>query len=130
MEKPKMKQLFALVLAGSALMSGQDAQAATAPVAAQRAALDAALAATDPSLAPTPVRDDADEGTWVSSNGGGSGSDDHNGDDSDSDSADCTAEDDPSCTLGGAGNAAPAGTVSPPQNGLFTKGTAPQATSN
>ena len=125
-----MNQLFALVLAGSALMSGLDAQAATAPVAAQRAALDAALAATDQSLAPTPVRDDADEGTWVSSNGGGSGSDDHNGDDSDSDSADCTAEDDPSCTDGSAGNAAPAGTVSPPQNGLFTKGTAPQATSN
>ena len=121
-----MKQLFALVLAGSALMSGQEALAANAPLAAQGSAFDAALAAADPSLAPTPVSDDADEGTWLSSNGGGSGSGDHTGDDS----ADCAADDDPSCTDGSAGNAAPAGTVPPPRNGLFTNGTAPQVISN
>jgi hypothetical protein len=32
--------------------------------------------------------------------------------------------------LGCAGKAAPAGTFAPPQNGLFTNGTAPQVKSN
>ena len=113
-----MKQVFALVLAGSALIAGQNALAATAPVAAHGFAFDAPMAATGPSLPPTLVSDDGEEGTWFLSNGGGSGSDD------------CNADDDPSCALGGAGNAAPAGTVAPPQNGLFTNGTAPQVKSN
>jgi hypothetical protein len=121
-----MKQVFALVLAGSALIAGQDALAATAPVAAHGSAFDTPMAAKDPSLPPTRVSDDGEEGTWFFSNGGGSESGDDNGGDSD----DCTVADDPSCALGGAGNAAPAGTVAPPQNGLFTNGTAPQVKSN
>ena len=123
-----MKQVFALVLAGSALIAGQNALAATAPVAAHGFAFDAPMAATGPSLPPTLVSDDGEEGTWFLSNGGGSGSGDDNGGGSGSD--DCNADDDPSCALGGAGNAAPAGTVAPPQNGLFTNGTAPQVKSN
>lgn len=122
-----MKQVFALVLAGSALIAGQDALAANAPVAAHGFAFDdAQMAATGRSLTPTRVSDDGEEGAWFFSNGGGSGSGDDNGGDSD----DCSAADDPSCALGGAGNAAPAGTVAPPQNGLFTNGTAPQVKSN
>ncbi len=122
-----MKRLLTLVLAGSALIAGQHVLAATAPVAAHGFALDAPMAATGPSLPPTRVSDDGEEeGAWFFSNGGGSGSADDNG----GDSEDCTAADDPSCALGGAGNAAPAGTVAPPQNGLFTNGTAPQVKSN
>lgn len=121
-----MKQIFTLVLAGSALIAGQDVLAATAPVAAHGFAFDVPMAATGLSLPPTRVSDDGEEGAWFFSNGGGSGSGDDNG----GDSEDCTAADDPSCALGGAGNAAPAGTVAPPQNGLFTNGTAPQVKSN
>ena len=121
-----MKQIFTLVLAGSALMAGQDAVAANAPVAAHGLAFDAPMATTGPSLPPIRVSDDGEEGAWFFSNGGGSGSEDDNG----GDSEDCTAADDPSCALGGAGNAAPAGTVAPPQNGLFINGTAPQVKSN
>jgi hypothetical protein len=126
MEKRKMKQVVALVLAGSALVAGPDAQAANAPVAEHGFAYEAPMAAAGPSLAPLRVSEDGEEGSWFWSNGGGSGSGDDNGGDSD----DCTAADDPSCAQGGAGNAAPAGTVAPPQNGLFTNGTAPQVKSN
>lgn len=39
-------------------------------------------------------------------------------------------EDDGGCAAGGAGNPAPAGSVAPPKNGLFTNGTVPQAKTN
>lgn len=51
-----MKQVFALVLTGSALIVGQDALAATAPVAAHGFAFDAPRAATGLSLPPHPCQ--------------------------------------------------------------------------
>ncbi len=44
-------------------------------------------------------------------------------DDDEGDDGDCEDEDD--CATRASGNAAKAGTVAPPQNGLFTNGTAP-----
>ena len=73
-------------------------------------------------IRPLPVDDDGEDGGWLWSNG--DGSDDGNGGGSDSD--DCN-QDDPACA---AGNAAPAGTVAPPRNGLFTDGSAPVVKSN
>jgi hypothetical protein len=44
---------------------------------------------------------------------------------------DCDDDDDEAgCAVGASGNAAKAGTAPPPQNGLFTNGTAPVVTSN
>lgn len=123
-----MKQLFALVLAGSALVGGQDARAANAPVAAHGFAFDGPITTPKPALPPTRISDDGEDGSWFWSNGGGSGSGDDNGGGSGSD--DCNTADDPACALRGTGNAAPAGSVAPPQNGLFTNGTAPQVKSN
>ena len=45
------------------------------------------------------------------------------------DSNDCN-DDDPGCLTQGRGNAAPAGSIAPPKNGLFTDGTVPQVKSN
>lgn len=53
---------------------------------------------------------------------------------SDDDDDDCEEDDDEGeetgCAAGATGNAAKAGTVAPPQNGLFTNGTAPVVKSN
>ena len=49
--------------------------------------------------------------------------------DSDDDD-DCEEEDDDDCAAAPNGNAAKAGTVAPPKNGLFTDGTAPVVKSN
>lgn len=124
-----MKQALALILAGGTLGLAADADAGTAPLAAHAFAFeDAASSAAAPP--PQRVEDDAEGRAWLWSIGGGS--DDGNGDGSDegngggSDSDDCN-RDDPACA---AGNAAPAGTVAPPRNGLFTDGTAPVVTSN
>jgi hypothetical protein len=60
------------------------------------------------------------------------GDDDRTGnrdDSEDDDDDDCEDEDD-ACATRAAGNAAPAGTVAPPKNGLFTNGTAPVVKSN
>lgn len=50
----------------------------------------------------------------------------------DDDEGDCDADDDEGddCTSGVSGNAAKAGSVAPPQNGLFTNGSVPVVTSN
>ncbi len=49
----------------------------------------------------------------------------HSGSDDDDDDDDDDCEDDDDC--GGAKTLVPAGTVAPPQNGLFSNGTAPKA---
>ena len=46
------------------------------------------------------------------------------------DDDECGDDDEGSCAAGAAGDAAKAGTVAPPKNGLFTDGTAPVVKSN
>lgn len=85
--------------------------------------------------------DDEGGGGWLGSWGeyeggdddaggdGGEGGDDAGGDGGD----DCDEDEDGgagACAGTGAGNAAKAGTVAPPKNGLFTDGTAPVVTTN
>ncbi|NGQ92677.1 hypothetical protein G5V65_17425 [Rhodobacter sp. HX-7-19] len=123
-----MKQALALVLASGTLGLAPDAEAGIAPPAAHAYVFADAAAGT-----PTrPLLVDDGSGDWAlfwangggSDDGNGGGSDGGNGGDSDDD--DCNLND-PAC---GAGNAAPAGTVAPPKNGLFTDGTAPVVKSN
>lgn len=75
----------------------------------------------------TLIDDDGDEGegSWFWS---------LSDEDEDDDEDDCDEDDDDEggddCSAGAAGNAAKAGTAPPPQNGLFTNGTAPVVKSN
>lgn len=122
--KIRMKLTFALLLmattlgAGSAVLAaGQGRLLLPEPNISSRAAPDAALIQID---------DDGDEGAdgwfWSSS------------DDDDDEDEDCEEDDDDGeetgCAAGATGTAAKAGTVAPPQNGLFTNGTAPVVKSN
>lgn len=131
-----MKQALALVLASGTLGLAPDAEAGIAPPAAHAYVFSDAAAG----MPARPRLVDDNSGDWAlfwangggsdGGNGGGSdggnggGSDGGNGGDSDGD--DCNLND-PACA---AGNAAPAGTVAPPKNGLFTNGTAPVVKSN
>ena len=123
-----MKQALAFVLAGTAIGTCAATLAEAAPVPAHGILLEARPTGADAPSGALTVSDDGEEGGWFWANGGGSGSDDGNGGGSDSD--DCSEDDDPACVNGAAGNAAPAGTVAPPKNGLFTEGTAPQVKSH
>jgi hypothetical protein len=122
-----MKRGFALLLISTALGAGSAAFAAgqglsLCPDASlmSRPAPDTALTLIDDDGA---EGDDEGEGGWFWSQ-----SED---DDEDEDDDDCNeGDDDDGCAAGSAGNAAKAGTVPPPQNGLFTNGTAPVAKSN
>lgn len=119
-----MKHALALILAGGTLGIVADAQAGALPATPQATRMEGHADAAD---RPLLVEDDGEEGGWFWSNGGGSdadSSDDGNGGGSDSDDCNLT---DPACA---AGNAAPAGSVAPPKNGLFTDGTAPVVKSN
>lgn len=70
--------------------------------------------------------DDDDDDRWR--DGSRRGHDDH--DDDDDDDEDCDDDDDDDECRGGARNPAPAGTVAPPQNGLFGNGPPPQVQVN
>lgn len=84
------------------------------------------LSQAAPGDALTQIDDDGDRGAdgwfWSSS------------DDDEDDDDDCEEDDDQGeengCAAGATGNAAKAGTVAPPKNGLFTNGTAPVVKSN
>ena len=117
-----MKTALALVLAGGVLGFAADAQAGTIPATPHPQKAEGPISGT---LAAVLI--DGDDG-WVWSNGGGSDSGDDNGDHSEG--GDCPVETDDDCLDGTMGNAAPAGSVAPPRNGLFTNGTAPQVRSN
>ena len=121
-----MKQALALILAGSTFGLASEAMAGGSVPAVHRFVFEGPGAQGDGSERALRVSDDGDEdgGGWLwRGNGGGSGSGEGNGGGS---SDDCNS-DDPACM---AGNAAPAGTVAPPKNGLFTDGTAPRAVTN
>jgi len=123
-----MKQALALILAGGTLGLAAEADAGAAPLTAHPFVFEGP---DSPDAGqPVLVEDDDEGGSWFWSTGGGSdesnggGSDEGNGGGSDSD--DCNLAD-PVCA---AGNAAPAGSVAPPKNGLFTDGIAPVVKSN
>lgn len=121
-----MKYALAIVLAGGALAAVSDAPAATVPATAHAFDLDreTKTRSAHPLLlladSDEDDDDDHDDGRWFSWN------EDH--DDDDDDRQACDRMKDPSCR--GQGNPAPAGTVAPPNNNLFTNGTAPAVKSN
>jgi hypothetical protein len=71
--------------------------------------------------------DDEDRRLW---DGSRRGHDDDDGNNDDDDDDDCEDDDDDDDCRGGASNPAPAGTVAPPQNGLFGNGAPPQVQVN
>jgi hypothetical protein len=127
-----MKTTFALLVVTTAISAATGAMAAvprlaTGPVGVVADGADA------PSADLTQVSDEDEDGSWFWPVSNGGGSDDSNGGGSGGGNDDECEDDDEggaACGVGGAGNAAPAGTVAPPSNGLFTKGTAPTATTN
>ena len=69
--------------------------------------------------------DDDDDDRWRDGSRRG-----HDDDDDDDDDDDCDDDDDDDDCSGAARNPAPAGTVAPPQNGLFGNGAPPQVQVN
>lgn len=129
-----MKTTFALLLMTTAISAATGAMAMV-PQPVTGPLVPEAERAAAPQASMTQISDDAEDGSWFWPASDGDGSDDGNGNGSSSDggSDDACAEDDEgeaACALRGAGNAAPAGTVAPPSNGLFTKGTQPTAATN
>lgn len=131
-----MKQAISLLFAGSAISLAGAAFAGTASAPAHAFVFEgpAAGAATivgTASGAPLwRVSGDDDEGEdgegWFFSKSAGGSS----GDEEDDDGCEDDDDDEGGCAAGAAGNAAPAGSVAPPKNGLFTNGTAPQVKTN
>jgi hypothetical protein len=124
-----MKLAFALLLMSTPLGGGSAAFAAGQGLShfpdaslVSRSAPDAALTLIDDDGDEEDVEeDDEGEGGWFWSLS----------EDDDEDDNDCEdGDEDDDCGAGTAGNAAKAGTVAPPQNGLFTNGTAPVVKSN
>ena len=110
-----MKLALSLLLFGTTLGTAPTAFAGTqgpASVLQPAAEADATLTLIDSD-------DDDDTGGWLWPKSRGDDDDD-----------DCEDEDDDDCEAGANGNAAKAETVAPPQNGLFTNGTAPAVKSN
>jgi len=129
-----MKRIMTLLIASTALTAavGVSARgAAQAPTdGAQRGI--AALFDEGPQALPLILAsgdDDDDRGWW---NGRRRGHDDDDDDDDNHDHADDDDDDDDDDDerRGGARNPAPAGTVAPPQNGLFGTGAAPKVKMN
>lgn len=113
-----MKLPLTLILLGSTLSAG-----AQTPIAPPHPMVQGQMVADlgSPDLG-SPVLllaadDDEDDSGWLSF-----GDDDSSGEDCD--------EDEEDCPTAGRGNAAPAGTVAPPANGLFGDGKAPTASTN
>jgi hypothetical protein len=111
-----MKLPLTLILLGSTLSAAAQTPMAPPHPTVQRQSVDdlgspVLLVAED---------DDEDDSSWLSL--GDDGSDDD----------ECDAEEEENCPTGGmgSGNAAPAGTVAPPANGLFGDGKAPTASTN
>ncbi|CAN1574767.1 hypothetical protein MCELHM10_03650 [Paracoccaceae bacterium] len=126
-----MKRTFALLLMTSGLCASLGTGSAVL-AAGQGLPLtpDASLmSGTAPGAALTLIDGDEDEGesSWFWSLSEEDEADDCDDEDEDDDDDD---DDEAGCAVGASGNAAKAGTAPPPQNGLFTNGTAPVVTSN
>jgi hypothetical protein len=123
-----MKRSFALLLMTTGLCAGLGTGwAVLAAGQSQPITPDTSLISRNAPDAPlTLIDDDGDEGEggWFWSQ---SGEDDEDEDDCEEDDDDEGGDD---CTTGAGGNAAKAGTIAPPKNGLFTDGTAPVVKSN
>ncbi|MCF1708897.1 hypothetical protein L0V05_08725 [Tabrizicola sp. J26] len=110
-----MKFAFVLLMMTTALGAGSAALAGGQGLSLTPGAGLSHRVLPDPQL--TLIDDDEDEdggSLWSSSD----------------DDDDCGDDDEESCAAGTAGDAAKAGTVAPPKNGLFTNGTAPVVKSN
>ncbi|OYU19688.1 MAG: hypothetical protein CFE34_03875 [Rhodobacteraceae bacterium PARR1] len=108
-----MKLPLTLILLGSAMAaSAQTPMPLNPPAVHARAITDVGAP-----LVQVSDEDDDEDGGWLSFGGDGSDEDD------------CD-EDEEDCPTAGRGNAAPAGTVAPPANGLFGDGKAPTASTN
>ena len=126
-----MKRSFALLLMTTGLCAGLGTGSAVL-AAGQSQPLTPAAGLTSriaPDAGLTLIDDDGDEGeaNWFWSL---SGEDEDDDDDGCEDDDEGGGEGGDNCTAGAAGNAARAGTVAPPKNGLFTNGTAPVVKSN
>ena len=122
-----MKLAFALLLIGTTLGTGPAAFAVVqgapmTPRAVLHPATDTDTGAALILIDADEAEDDDDEGGWLWPKS-------HDDDDDDEGDDDCQKHDD-ACVAGTSGNAAKAGTVAPPKNGLFTNGTAPVVQSN
>lgn len=107
-----MKLPLTLILLGSTLSAGAQTPMAPPPPTVQSQSV---RDLGSPVLLVS--EDDDEEAGWLSF-----GDDDSSGEDCDKDEEDCPTA--------GRGNAAPAGTVAPPANGLFGDGKAPKASTN
>lgn len=119
-----MKRTFALLLITTVLGSGS---AAIAGGQGLFLLPDVGVASRAvPGATPTLIDGDEDEDSgWLWSWSGEEEEDDDEDDD------ECEDDDDENdCAAGATGNAAKAGTAPPPNNGLFTDGTAPEVKSN
>jgi hypothetical protein len=127
--RDRMKRSFALLLMTTGLCAGLGTGSAVL-AAGQSQPLTPAAGLTSriaPDARLTLIDDDGDEGeaNWFWSLSGEDDDDDECEDDDEG-----GGEGGDNCTAGAAGNAARAGTVAPPKNGLFTNGTAPVVKSN
>lgn len=120
-----MKQAITLLLAGSAITLAGAAFAGAAPSGAHGFVFDSQAAGSGATLMRVSGDDDeGEDGGWFWSKSASTESED------DDEGCEDEDEDEGGCAATGAGNAAPAGSVAPPKNGLFTNGTAPQVKTN
>jgi hypothetical protein len=135
MEIPAMKKTFALLVASTALSAALGLAAFSASRDAAGDGPGSAVSRPDgPALAPQLMLasddHDDDDGRWRDSSRRGHDDDDDDDDDEDEDDDDCDEDDDDGNCRGAARNPAPAGTVAPPQNGLFGNGAPPRVQMN
>lgn len=114
-----MKLAYAFLLITTTLASGSAVLAAGQGVGLTRGAANVSIADQKAPDGAVTLVDGDEEGGWIW----------QWGEDDDDEDEDDDCEDD-NCATGAAGNPAKAGTVAPPQNGLFTNGTAPVVKSN
>ena len=125
-----MKKTLTLLVASTALTAAIGVPAWSAMQAPADSVLRPIAALFDDSSQAMPLvlasDDDDDDDRWRD----GSRRGDDDDDDDDDDDEDCDDDDDDDECRGGARNPAPAGTVAPPQNGLFGNGAPPQVQVN
>jgi len=117
-----MKLAHAFLLMTTTLASGSAVLAAGQGVGPTLGAATVSMPLQNAPDGAVTLADGDEEGGWIWQWG-------EDDDDEDEDD-DCEDDDDDNCATGAAGNPAKAGTVAPPQNGLFTNGTAPVVKSN
>ena len=124
-----MKKTLTLLVASTALTAAIGVPAWSAMQAPADGVLRPVAALFDEASQAMPLvlasDDDDDDDRWRDGSRRG-----HDDDDDDDDDDDCDDDDDDDDCSGAARNPAPAGTVAPPQNGLFGNGAPPQVQVN